>query len=290
MSVPDIALWSWQLIGAMILNGFVQLAAVGAFAGRIAGVSTKRIAISISLFSLFATASRLANMFYAPLLGTISDLTGNAVTRAIAAGSAALAQPQVSQFEFQLRLIVLAGTVGTLIGAMFLPTFEYLFVRGIGSFERLDSVPRALGRMFDPRVIGDVVRSFRLPRPAGWSQYQLSRVPVKLLFWNTVLYSVYSIGVVAAVYASVREPALARTATLLSGIVNGIGTVAFTLFVDPTAAGIVDSAVHGKRSIEDVRAMVFWLTVTMVLGTLLSQLLLYPATLVIDIAAKLVHR
>jgi hypothetical protein len=36
--------------------------------------------------------------------------------------------------------------------------------------------------------------------------------------------------------------------------------------------------------------MVFWLTVTMVLGTLLSQLLLYPATLVIDVAARLVHR
>ena len=288
--VGDIALWSWQLIGAMILNGFVQMAAVGAFAARIAGVSTKRIAISISLFSLFATASRLANMFYAPLLGTISDRTGNAVAKAIASGSAALAQPQVSQFEFQLRLIVLAGTVGTLIGAMFLPTFEYLFVRGISSFERLDSVPKALMRMSDPRVIGDVVRSFRLPRPARWSQYRLASVPPKLLFWNTVLYSVYSIGVVAAVYASVREPALARTATLLSGIVNGIGTVAFTLFVDPTAAGIVDSAVHGKRTIEDVRAMIFWLTVTMVLGTLLSQVLLYPATLVIDVAARLVHR
>jgi hypothetical protein len=95
---------------------------------------------------------------------------------------------------------------------------------------------------------------------------------------------------VAAVYASVREPALARTATLLSGIVNGIGTVAFTLFVDPTAANIVDSAVHGKRTIEDVRSMVFWLTVTMVLGTLFSQVLLYPATLVIDVAARLVHR
>jgi hypothetical protein len=77
---------------------------------------------------------------------------------------------------------------------------------------------------------------------------------------------------------------------LLSGIVNGIGTIAFTLFVDPTAAGIVDSAVHGKRTIEDVRAMVFWLTVTMVLGTLVSQVLLYPATVVIDFAAKLVHR
>lgn len=288
--MTGIALWSWQLVGAMVLNGFVQMAAVGAFAARIAGVSTKRIAISISLFSLFATASRLANLFYAPLLGTISDRTGNAVAAAIAAGSRALAGPELSQFEFQLRLIVFSGTVGTLIGAMFLPTFEYLFVRGISSFQRLDSVPGALMRIFDPRVIADIVRSFRLPRPAHWNQYKLASVPPKLLIANTVLQSVYAIGVVAAVYASVREPALARTATLLSGIVNGIGTVAFTLFVDPTAANIVDSAVHGKRTLEDVRAMVFWLTVTMVLGTLLSQVLLYPATLVIDFVAKLVHR
>jgi hypothetical protein len=288
--VDVIPMWSWQLIGALVLNGFVQMAAVGAFAARIAGVSTKRIAISISLFSLIATASRLANLFYAPLLGEISDRTGNIVAVAIHAGSAALAAPAVSQFELQLRLIVFAGTLGTLVGAMFLPTFEYLFVRGISSFQRLDSVPNALLRLFDPRVIGDVARSFRFPRPSQWSRYRLSSVPSKLLFWNTVLYAVYSIGVVAAVYASVREPALARTATLLSGIVNGIGTVAFTLFVDPTAANIVDSAVHGKRTIEDVRSMVFWLTVTMVLGTLVSQALLYPATLVIDGAARLVHR
>jgi hypothetical protein len=36
--------------------------------------------------------------------------------------------------------------------------------------------------------------------------------------------------------------------------------------------------------------MVFWLTVTMVFGTLLSQVFLYPATLVIDDVARLVHR
>jgi len=288
--VTVVALWSWQLIGAMVLNGVVQMTAVGAFAARIAGVSTKRIAISISLFSLFAFASRLANLFYAPLLGTISDRTGNTVAAAIAAGSAALAAPSVQQFEFQLRLIVLAGTAGALVGAVCLPTFEYLFVRGIGSFQRLDSVLRALFRLFDPRVMRDVVRSFRLPQPARWGRYPLAGVPAKLLVANTVVQSVYAIGVVAAVYASVRDPAFARTATLLSGIVNGIGTLAFTLFVDPTAAGIVDSAVHGKRTLDDVRSMVFWLTVTMVLGTLLSQVLLYPAAVVIDAAARLVHR
>jgi hypothetical protein len=288
--VVDIPLWSWQLIGAMVLNGVVQMTAVGAFAARIAGVTTKRIALSISLFSLFATASRFANLFYAPLLGTISDRTGNAVTAAIAAGSAELAAPQVQQFELQLRLIVLLGTVGALAGGLLLPTFKYMFERGINSYQRTDSVPASLFRLTDWRVMRDIITHVRLPNPAGWGQYKLSSVPQKLLIANTVVQAVYAIGVVAAVYASVRDPAFARTATLLSGIVNGIGTIAFTLFVDPTAAGIVDSAVHGKRTIEDVRAMVFWLTVTMALGTLISQLLLYPATVIIDIAAKLVHR
>jgi hypothetical protein len=288
--VHDIPLWSWQFGGALILNAIIQLAAVGAFAARIAGVTTKRIALSISLFSLVAFASRLANLFYAPLIGTISDRTGEVVSNAIAAGSRELAAPQLGQFDLQLRLIVLAGTFGALIGGLCLPTFEYLFVRGIDSYQRTDSVPRSLARLASPAVLGSVLRSFRFPNPARWGQYKLSSVPPKLLFWNTVLQSVYAIGVVAALYASVRDPAFARTAISLSGIVNGIGTFAFTLFVDPTAAGIVDAAVHGKRSIEDVRAMVFWLTVTMVFGTLLSQVFLYPATLVIDDVARLVHR
>jgi hypothetical protein len=274
--MAEAGLWSWQLVGALVLNGVVQAIGVGAFATRIAGVVTKRVALSISLFNLFVTASRLANLFYAPLLGTISDRAVNA--------------PSLGPFEFQLRLIVLAGTVGALVGGALLPTFEYLFLRGIGSYQRLHSVPQAMLRLADPRVMADVLRSIRLPRPAGWSQYKLAHVPRKLLIANTVVASVYAIGVVAAVYASVREPSLARTATLLSGIVNGIGTIAFTLFVDPTASHIVDSAVHGTRTIEDVRSMVFWLTVTLVTGMLISQLLLVPATLLIGAVAQLVQR
>jgi hypothetical protein len=280
------SMWSWQLIGALILNAIVQAITIGAFAARIAGVYTGRIAISISLFSLFATASRLANLVYTPLLGTISDTTGNIVAKV----GRELAQPALAQFDTQLRFIVLAGTLGTIIGAILLPTFQMIFIRGINAFERLDSVPRALFRLTDIKVLGAIVRSVRLPQPATWSQYRLSHVPMKLLIANTVLQSVYAIGVVAAVYASVREPHLARTATLLSGIVNGIGTISFTLFVDPTAASIVDQAVSGRREHADVRSMVFWLTATTILGTLLSQLFLYPATLLIGAVAHLVHR
>jgi hypothetical protein len=147
-----------------------------------------------------------------------------------------------------------------------------------------------MARLLDPRVIRDIVLSVRFPNPAGWGAYKLSYLPAKLLIFNTVVQSVYAIGVLAAVLASVRDPALVRTATLLSGIVNGIGTLAFSLFVDPTASAIVDQAVTGRRGIEDVRSMVFWLTVTSILGTLISQLFLYPAALLIGAVAHLVHR
>ena len=282
--------WPWQLVGAMIGNAIVQCIAIGAFAARISGVYTRRIAISISLFTLFATASRLATLFYTPLLGTISDSTGNVVSDAFKKHDLALADPALAQFTMQIRLVVLAGTIGMLIGAFLLPTFILMFRRGIAACERLESIPHALARLLDPRVIGDLVASIRIPNPAAWTAYKLAYLPAKLLIWNTVLYAVYAIGVFAAILASVREPNLARTATLLSGIVNGIGTLAFSLFVDPTSSAIVDQAVTGRRGIEDVRSMVFWLTVTAIVGTLVSQFLLFPAALLIGAVAHLVHR
>ena len=59
---------------------------------------------------------------------------------------------------------------------------------------------------------------------------------------------VYAIGVQSSYLASVLDVNVARTAIGLSGIINGIGTIAFTLFVDPTSSIITDQAIHGKRS------------------------------------------
>ena len=79
---------------------------------------------------------------------------------------------------------------------------------------------------------------------------------------------------------------VARTAIGLSGVVNGIGTVAFTLFVDPTSSIIIDQAVKGERPVEEVNAMVFYLSVTAIVGSLLSQLILWPAAVIIKVVAR----
>ena len=73
-----------------------------------------------------------------------------------------------------------------------------------------------------------------------------------------------------------------RTAIDLSGVINGIGTIAFTLFVDPTSSMITDQAIHGKRTVEEVRSMVFYLSLTAIVGSLAlaADLLSRPPSLI----------
>src|ERR1700722_13750559 len=277
------AFWSSQLVLAIVLNCIVQSIQIGAYAARLAGVQSGRIGTSISLFNLFVTASRFANLIYAPMLGTISDRAAHAMHDPLMRGAVD------AQFALQVRLIVLSGTLGTILGALMLPTFTHLFMRGVSAFERLGSVPRAIARMRDPRVLGDIIRSMRPPPRNLLNRFRIHDVPAGLLVGNVIVTGIYAIGVVAAVYASVLDPAVARTATLLSGIVNGVATIAFALVVDPTSAYITDQAVKGERPVSDVKAMVFYLAVTAIVGTLLSQLILYPAALFIGSVARFVN-
>lgn len=277
-------LWSGKLLGAMAITFIVQGVTIGAYAARLAGVQTKRIATSISLFNLFVTTGRLANLFVIFFMGPLSDQAGNAVARLQGDPSAAAMWQHA--FEVQLRLIVLAGTLGMIVFALFLPMFTYLFRRGVHSFEARGSIPHSLVRLLAPSVIRDVIRAQRLPSLAELRAFNWRVLPKRLLIFNTVVMCVYAIGVQSSYLASVLDVAVARTAIGLSGVVNGIGTIAFTLFVDPTSAIITDQAIHGKRTVEEVRSMVFYLSLTAIIGSLLSQAILYPAAVIIEVVAR----
>ncbi|MDB5027720.1 MAG: hypothetical protein JWO66_1409 [Candidatus Eremiobacteraeota bacterium] len=258
-------------IGLTVVTQAIQ---IGSYAARYAGVISGRIATAISLFTLLVTASRLASLFMVPSLGALADLPANYASRM---HLSALPPEMLARVDLQMRLIVGANTLGVLIGTLLLPVFLTMFLRGIGAFERLHSIPRALIRLFDPRVLRDLFVALVRPPVLRLSEFPLSGVPRGLLVANLVLYAVYSVGVVGAFYASDIDLHARTTASGLSGLVNGIGTIAFALFIDPTSALIVDQTVRKERPIVDVRAMIFWLIVTAFLGTLLAQLILAPA-------------
>jgi hypothetical protein len=255
----------------MVLNCVVQALAIAAYAARLAGARSGRVATAISLFNIFATSSRFAQMFYSPMLGALSD-------RAVSASG---------MYQWQLRWIVFAGMAGAVLGTLAIPTFVMLYLRAIRSLERNGSVPKAALAMFKPATVAAVLGEVKFGVATRLRDISFRNVPKDILALNVMVTAIFGIGVVAAAYASVLHPQTARTAVLSSGLVNGFATIAYNIIVDPTSALITDRAVRGERSVDDVKALVIGLAATAVIGLGLSQLLLIPGATVIGWGAKI---
>ncbi len=135
-----------------------------------------------------------------------------------------------------------------------------------------------LSWLFHPEI-------FRPPGFMGVTLKSLSRIPHDFLILNIFVQAFLTIGVLAAYYAGAVESGLALTAVGLSGIITGVSTILFTIFVDPKAALITDQAIHGVKTEEDVKAVIVFLNLGSIVGTLVAQLLFEPAAWLIMKAA-----
>jgi Alternate to MurJ len=262
------------LLVAAALFLCTQALQMGTSAARLAGVRAGRVATGLTLFNLFATSSRLINLFYGLLL---SSLTDHARVARDAAG-----------FDSDMRLIMLAATVGTIAGGAMIPWIARIMHRGIAAFERTGSLPGALARMASPSVLAWMWSEFRLPTAASL-RYSAKALPKSALLWNTVVMAFWVAGPLAALYASVLAPGVTATCIAASGLITGVATVTLTLIVDPAAALITDQAASGSRPEADLKAMLLYLVATAIAGTLLAQLLLYPAANVIALVARFLY-
>ncbi len=163
-----------------------------------------------------------------------------------------------------------------------------LYLRAIHSLERHGSVPKAAIRIFRPLTAFAVLKDIKFGVASKIRDLSFRHVPKDVLVLNTLVTSIYGIGIVAAAYASVLYPQAARTAVLSSGLVNGFATIAYNIVVDPASALITDRTVRGERSVDDVKSLVTGLSLTAILGFLCSQLLLIPGALLIEWAARLI--
>jgi hypothetical protein len=261
----------WFVPLAALLYMFAQALQMGTGAARLAGVRAGRVATGLTLFNLFATFSRLLSLFYMPLIAALADR--------------ALDRHDPDEFQGEVRIIILAATVGAAIGGAFLPTAARLLERGINSFERRGSVVAAMLQLFVPSVAVSALGEFRAPRYRMLS-YSAKALPKAFLLWNVIVMGFWVTGPLSAYYAGVLLHSSMATAISLSGLITGVATVTLTLIVDPTAALITDQAAAGKRPIDDLKAMLVYLVITTIVGTLLSQFLLVPAAHVIASVAR----
>jgi len=119
-----------QLTVICALTFVIHLIGTLAYAVRIAGVRTGRIAVSFALFNIFVLESRTTNSFQGPFLAKrIERNISNGVTQGL-----------LTDF----RWILLSATVATFVGALLIPTFQRLFSRAVLHFQIHRSVPALL--------------------------------------------------------------------------------------------------------------------------------------------------
>src|SRR6185295_15839844 len=118
-----------QLAVILVLTFLIHLVDTLAYSVRIAGVRTRRLAVSFSLFNILVLVARTANTVQTPLIAS-------RVEAAIRAGRATLVG--------DLRLVLVAGSVATVVGALLIPTFQNVFSKAVRAFNVHRSVPRLL--------------------------------------------------------------------------------------------------------------------------------------------------
>lgn len=257
-----------SLLIICLLTVLINMIGALAYAARIAGVRTRKIAMSFALFNALVLVSRLSNGFLAPLVA-------KRVENGLAAGVGA-------HLEFDFRIMLLATTVGVLAGVVLVPAAQRIMARVIEGMQHRRSLARVALRTFTPgglRTLRDAATlpkiakpaSLKPPREVGWG----------VLFANCFAQAILVVGVLASIYAGYLEPEFRVTASQLSALINGFATILLFLVIDPQLSLLTDDVIDGKTSEAAYRRSIVWISGSRLAGTLLAQALFIPAALAI---------
>jgi len=290
-----------RILVVITLTVVIHIISTLAYSVRLAGVRTQRLLTAFSFYNIIYLLASVSNNIQAPLLTSIVEHGINA--GAMQAGVNVPVEQLVFHEAYrgqlvllaeQIRLVIVAATLGTAVGAVLIPSFVHIFVKAIQLFEETGSTLRAFINLtfcYLPWRLRPGLLQF----PACFSLVrQITRqrltIPKTFLLTNIVVTGFYTSGVLSALYAGAMFPDFRTTATTLSMVVNGFATVLGAMVVEPTASSITDEALRGDRNEADVKQMAFYLALTRILGTVFAQALFLPCAYFIKFSAQLLAK
>ena len=266
----------YQLAAICLFTLLIHLIGTLAFSVRIAAVRTRKIALAFALFNVLALVSRMCNTFQTPFLA-------KRVEQNLGGGGA-------EQLLRDFRSIIFCSTIGTLIGAVLIPTFQRVFARAVLVFQEHRSIPRLLFRGFSLQNLPDRVKaSVKVPALENLRGFQRpARFELKMIALNILAVALLTVGVFSALYAGVLRPEYRVTASSLSAVINGIATVLMFLLIDPHLSLLTDDVIDGTVPEASFRRVVVYLVGARLAGTVLAQVLFLPGAALIATISKLI--
>ena len=264
-----------QLLLICLLTAVINLIGALAYAARIAGIRTGRIAMSFALFNLLVLISRMSNSFLGPFLAKRIEL------RLASGGGDAL----IGDF----RLVLTSASVAVLVGILLVPTAQRLFTQAIGWFQHNRSTARLVLRTASPAGLSAIRQSLTIPSVASVKDLRRPMgVSWSVLLANMLAQALLTVGVLASLYAGYLNPEFRVTASQLSAVVNGFATILLFALIDPQLSVMTDDVVEGRMDAALFRRAIIWVSLSRLAGTVLAQLVFVPAALAIAWVANYV--
>lgn len=262
-----------QLVIICALTAGINLIGTLAYAARIAGVRTGRIAMSFALFNMLVLVSRTSNSFLGPFLAKRIE------TRIANGGGASLTH--------DFRIVLSSASLAVFFGILLVPTGQRLFARAIGYFQQHRSTGRMLLRTATPAGLSAIRQSVRIPTSAHLRDLARPRgVGWGVLTANVLAQALITVGVLASLYAGYLNPAFRVTASQLSAVINGFATILLFALIDPQLSVMTDDVVEGRVDAALFRRTIVWVSLSRLLGTVLAQIFFVPAAMLISLVAS----
>ncbi|PVX36283.1 uncharacterized protein DUF2837 [Janthinobacterium sp. 78] len=259
-----------QLLLICALTFIIHLIGTLAYSVRIAGIRTRRIAVSLALCSILMLLSRTSNSFLGPFLAKRVE-TG--IDQHVAA----------STLLVDFRWLLFSASLATILGAILIPTFQRAFCRAVEHFQVHRSVPKLLLHAVLKGSLSYLKTSASLPKPANVTGLrQKSGVSVSMTAMNIIATALWTVGASLSNLhrGVVRRSARPQRARHLQYPVldhqrrrhHHDGRLHRHV-----VSGMTDDVIEGKIEESQFRRAVVWLVGSRLAGTLIAQFLLVPS-------------
>jgi len=142
-------------------------------------------------------------------------------------------------------------------------------------------------RTLSPRGVALALQSAALPRYQNLATLRLpTDVPAGVIAMNFIATALWTVGVLAAIYAGALDPEYRVTASQMSAVINGVATILMFVLIDPYLSGLTDDVAQGRAGEAYFRRVVVWMILSRLAGTIAAQALLAPAAFMIARVAR----
>ncbi len=264
-----------KIIIVLVMTFIINFIGTLAYCSRTAGVKTGKLAISGSIYSVFSLGSSVANTLQGTLLAKTVDIS--------------IKEGTTGNLLIIFRYILISATLGTICGAIFIPSFQRILCKAIESFNIHRSIPKLMLHGFSKSGIVQFRRCIKIPSKQNIKQLRrFERMPKKIIVFNIIATAFLTTSSISSLFAGALIPKFRTTCSYLNPVVNGVATILLSIFIDPNLSMMTDDVMLGKRTEADFSRCIMFMVSSRILGTIAAQLLLVPAAILISRIASII--